>query len=201
MPTRRVRGDFTQRIVAEQARAQLDMREAIALRAEARDLRVGQPRANRNRVKPLAVFDQLLETAPVARLHFDHLRQLIDRLLVVAQTLRRDLKRVGGIVARDDLAVAILDQPAIRRYRHDRDAVELGLRHVGVVLDDLQPRKARQQRDERSKHEHRRHRDADPKVINLTLRIAHRRGARTKRKFVTRRATTTKQTPGGHGAG
>jgi hypothetical protein len=74
-----------------------------------------------------------LEALAVLRLDLDQLGQLVDhRVEAGLQLGRRDLERVGRIVARQDHAVAVDDQAAVGHDRHDRDAVVLGQRHVVV---------------------------------------------------------------------
>jgi hypothetical protein len=58
-------------------------------------------------------------------------------------------------VGRERQAVAIEDQPAVRRNRLDLDAVALREIREVVVLDDLQPHQARDHRAERDEHDHR----------------------------------------------
>ncbi len=190
-----VRRDLAERIVAEQPGAQLDAREPEAVGGEARDILVGQARADRNRVEALGLLEQLLEPTAVARLDVHHLRQFVDRLLEVLDLGRGDLQRVRGVVAGDDRAVAVLDQPAVRRDRQDGDPVRLGLFAVGLVLDDLQPREARHQDRECRQHEGARHEHARAKVPHLAFGIAHRRDARPERQFVVRPATAAEPAP------
>ena len=56
-----VAADLAERIVAEQPRLDLDAGEAEALRGEARDLLVGEPGADRQRLEALALVEQALE--------------------------------------------------------------------------------------------------------------------------------------------
>ena len=123
-----VRADLAERVVAEQPRLDLDAREAVAVDGEARDLLVGEARADRQALEVAASpRSSLLEARAVARLDVDELGELVDGALDVAHLARRDLQRVGRVVAREHDAVAVEDQAAVGHDRHDRDAVVLGL--------------------------------------------------------------------------
>ena len=149
------------RILAEQARLDLDAREAVAVGGEARHLLVRQARADRQALGVAHFRIELAEAAAILGLHLDHLAQFLDRALHVAHLGGKDLQRVGRIVARQHHAVAVQDQAAVGRDRHDRDAVVLRLGGVGVVLHHLQLDEAReQQREGRSAPRHRRRRCA-----------------------------------------
>ena len=74
-----VRRDLAVRILAEQARLDVDAGEAIAVDGEARDLLVGQPRAQRQALEVLRLVEELAEALAVARLDVDDRRQLVDR--------------------------------------------------------------------------------------------------------------------------
>ena len=62
-----VREELALRVLAEQPRVDLDAGEAVAVGGEARDLLVGEPRADRQAVDALALLQQPLEAPPVAR--------------------------------------------------------------------------------------------------------------------------------------
>ena len=145
----RVRGDLALRVGAEEPRLDLEAGEAIAVHREARDLLLGQARADRQALEVLAFLLQLPEAAPVARAHVDDRRELVDRALDVGDLARRDLERVGGIVRGEHLAVAVDDEAAVRHHWHHRDAVRLGERVVVLALHDLQPREAAEEKRER----------------------------------------------------
>ena len=190
-----VRSDLTERIVAEQARAQFDTREPEAIGGEARDVLVGQAGADRNRVEALGFLEQLLEATAVARLDVHHLRQFVDRLLEVLDLGRGDLQRVRRVVAGDDRAVAVLDQPAVGRNRQNRDPVRLGLFAVGLVPGDLQPREARHEDCEGRQHEGAGHQHTRAEVLDFAFGIPHCSHTRTERQFVVGPATAAEPAP------
>ena len=138
-----VRGDVAVRVLAEQARLDLHALVAEAVHREARHLLVGEPGADRHAFGIARLDHHLLEAGAVARRDLDQLGQLVDGALDAPHPAREDLERVARVVARDDDAVAVDDQAAVGRDRHDRDAVVLGLRGVDVVLDHLQEDEAR----------------------------------------------------------
>jgi len=183
-----VRGGRAERVLAEQPRAHVDAGKAEALRGEARDFVVGEPRADRQAFEVLRVFLQLLEAAAVARVDRDDLRQLVDRVLErVVELRRRDLERVGRVVLREDHAVAVGDDPAVRHDRRDGDAVFLGLQRIFAVLHQLQIEEAAREQPEADEHEHARRRDAQAELRELLLGVVEfghaitvgRPGART----------------------
>ena len=83
-----VRGDFAERILAEQPRLDLDAGKAIAIDGEARDLVVGQPRAQRQALEILRFLEQLAEALAVARLDVDDARRAAS--IVSSRFLTRD---------------------------------------------------------------------------------------------------------------
>ena len=111
-------------------------------------------------------------------LDVDDRGQLVDRALEVGDLAGRDLQRVGGVVAREHDAVAVEDQAAVGRDRHDRDAVVLGLGVVVVVLDHLQVDEARQQQRERGEHDDAGDADAQLEVVQLALDVFRSVGMR-----------------------
>ena len=62
-----VREQLALRVLAEQPRVDLHAGEAVAVRGEARDLLVGEARADRQAADALALLQQPLEAPPVAR--------------------------------------------------------------------------------------------------------------------------------------
>jgi hypothetical protein len=150
----RVRRELPLRIGAEDARLDLEAREAEAVHREARDLLFGQPCPDRQALEVLAFFLQLAEAAAVAGRHVDHLRELVDGALDVAHAAGRHLERVRRVVGGEHLAVAVVDDPAVGDDGNHRDAVRLGQRVVVLALHDLQPREAaHQQREGREDEE------------------------------------------------
>src|SRR5439155_19599573 len=170
----RVRGDLALRVGAEEPRLDLEAGEAIAVHREARDLLLGQARADRQALEVLAFLLQLPEAAPVARAHVDDRRELVDRALDVGDLARRDLERVGGIVRGEHFAVAVDDEAAVRHHRHHRDAVRLAERVVVLALHDLQPREAAEEKRERGDDREPREHQPVAKDGELALLVAQR---------------------------
>ena len=168
----RVRGDLAVRVLAEEPRLDLDAGKAVAVDGEARDLLVGQPRAQRQALEVLRFLEQLAEALAVARLDVDDLGERVDRRVEILDPRRLDLERVGRVALREHDAVAVGDDAAIGHDRHDGDAISLGESLVVAVLDDLQVEEAREQRGERQQHEHAGHAQAAPEEEHLALGIA-----------------------------
>src|SRR5262249_28109326 len=110
----RVRGHFPVRILAEEARLDLDARETGAVHREARELVVGQPGAQREALEVLRLFEQLPEALAVARLDIDDLGERIDRLLEILHARGLDFQRVARVALREHDAVAIANDAAVR---------------------------------------------------------------------------------------
>ena len=171
-----VRADVAERVLAEQARLDLDALVAEAVGGELGDVFVAEARADRQALGVARLHHQPLEAGAVARRNLDQLGELVDGRLHAFHPAREDLEGVARIIARHHHAVAIGDQAAIGRDRHDRDAVVLGLGAVMLVLDHLQEEKARQQDAEGDEHHHAGDADAQLKLLQLALGIAQLRG-------------------------
>ncbi len=174
-----MRSKIAVRILAEQARLDLHAREAVAVGGEARHFLVGQARADRQALGVARFGIQLAEPAAVLGLHVHHLAQLLDGALEILYLGREDFQRVSRVVARQHHAIAVEDEAAVGRDRHDRDAVVLGFRGIGVVLHDLQLEETREQQRESHQHRDAGHADAQPEHVDLTFvvpefREAHR---------------------------
>src|SRR6185369_5861739 len=148
-----MRGDLAQRVLAEEARLDLDARETVAVDGKARDFVVGEPSPQRQAFEVLRLLEQLAKAPAVARLDLDDRRELVDRLVEILYPRRLDFERVRRIALREHYAVAICDHAAIGHDRHDRDAVGLGERLVIAVLEDLQIQEAREERAERDQND------------------------------------------------
>src|SRR5688572_2650039 len=84
-----VREEIALRILAEQSRLHVDAREAVAIDGEARDLFVGEPRADRQAVEALAFLQQFPESPTVLRGDLHDLRQIFDDGIEVRDPVRR----------------------------------------------------------------------------------------------------------------
>ena len=149
-----MRRGFAVRILPKQPRLDLDARKAVAIDGEARDFLVGQPCAQRQALEVLRVLEQSLESLPVARLDVDDPGQLVDRRLEILHARRRDFEGVGRVALRQHHAVAVGDDAAVGRDRHDRDAIAFRQRLVVPMQDHLQVDETTEQTDERDEHQH-----------------------------------------------
>src|SRR6266545_6103409 len=165
-------GDLAVRVMAKQARLDLDAGKAIAVDGEARDFLVGELRAKRQALEVLRLLEQLAEALAIARLHIDDLAERFDRLVEVLHARRLDLERVRGVALRQHDAVAVGDDAAIGHNGHDRDAVRLGERLIVAMLDDLQVEEAAEQSAERGHDQHGGDREAPLEQEYFALRIA-----------------------------
>ena len=169
-----VRGSRAERILAKQARAHFDAGKAEALRGELRDFLVGETRADRQAFEILRVFEQLLETATVARVDRNDLREFVDRFVERAVDLRaRDFERVRRVVLRQHDAVAVGDDAAVRHDRRDGNAVLVRLQRVFAEMPDLQIEKAQPDQPEADEHEQSRRRDAQAELRQLLLGVLY----------------------------
>ncbi len=166
-----VRCELAVRVLPEEPGLDLDARKTVPVDREARDLVIGEARAQRQALEALRLVHELLEPLPVARLDFDNLRQRIDRLVEILDARRLDFERVRRIALREHDAVAVADHAAIGHDRHDRDAVRLGQRLVVAVLDDLQVEEAREKPDQRERDQSAGDRQPPPEEVGLTPRI------------------------------
>jgi hypothetical protein len=133
-----VRSDRTQRILAEQTRLDLDTGKEIAVGGKAGHFFLAQARTNRQAFKVLALLEQPAKTLAVLGQDLDHLAQTFDRRFEVRDLRRRDLQREGRVIAGQDRAIAIDDDPPVGNDRHQGNPVVLGAGGVVIVLKHLQ---------------------------------------------------------------
>jgi hypothetical protein len=109
-----VRGHRSQGILTKQARLDFDPREEIAIGGKARDFLLGQARTNGQAFEALALLQQLAK-APLILAGFDvnHFTQAIDRRFQILDIRRRDFQREGRVIACQDDAGAIDDDPRL----------------------------------------------------------------------------------------
>jgi hypothetical protein len=148
-----VRGELALRVLAEQTRLDIHAGKAIAMRDEAGDLFIRKTGADRQGLEVLAFLQQLLEALAITRLDVDYFGELVDGGVEVGHLARRDLQRIGRVVARQQYAVAIQDKAAIGRDWYQRDAIFFRAGLIVAVLNDLQPNEAHQQNAEKDQHE------------------------------------------------
>ncbi|VVE43807.1 hypothetical protein PNO31109_04294 [Pandoraea nosoerga] len=167
-----VRGRLAERILPEQACVHVHAGEAETLCGKARDFLVGEARADRQALEALAVVHELLEAGAIARRDLDHVGQIGDQVLERTTDLRRrDLQRVGGIVACEHHAVAVHDHAPVGHDGRERHAVFVGLQRVLVVAEDLEVDEAHGEQAEADQHEKRGRRHPQMKRLQLLLGI------------------------------
>src|SRR5262249_39845593 len=166
-----VREQLALRVLPEQARVDFDAGKPVAVGRKARDLLVGEPRADGKTAYALVFFEQPLETSPVPQTDLHDGRKLVDRALEVLHPARLDLERVRGVVVGQHDAVAIDDDSPIGYDRNDGDAVCLGERVQLLVPYDLEIEEACGEEREDDEHERERDRETDPEVMQLELGV------------------------------
>ena len=133
--------DLLQRIVARQARMDVDAGELEAVHGEARHLLLVHLKLDRNALVHLVREDGAPHGAHLLRAQHpdaDELRERGIHRLVVPDLLAHQLEVEGRRIVGEHQAVAIEDQPAARRNRLGADAVALRQLRVVLVLQDLQ---------------------------------------------------------------
>src|SRR5207237_1182963 len=89
------------------SRTLLPVFEAAAVCGELRHFLVREPIADRQALRVARLGEELLEARAVARLDIDQLGELVDHPVDVPDLARRDLERIGRVVARHHHAVAV----------------------------------------------------------------------------------------------
>ena len=159
-------------IGAEQPRLDVHAREAVALRGKARDLVIGQARADGQGVEAAGVIHQALELAPVARRDLDDLGQAVDGLFKVARARGHDLQRIGRVVGGQHHAVAVQDLAPVGHDGHHGRAVAFGALGQLLMALHLQHQQARHHQPEGQQHHHAHHPCAQPESLQLGFCIA-----------------------------
>ena len=169
--THHVRSDLSEGILAEESALDIHPRKAVTVDRDLGDFLVGEAIADRQGVASLAFVPQTLEAPAVLGLDVDDGRELVDRALEIRDLAEGELQRICGVVAGEDHAVAVKDEPAVGRIRHDRNAVVLGLGVVVLVLDHLQVEKAPEQYRECGEHNDSGDAQAQLEVIQVALGV------------------------------
>jgi len=171
-----VRTDGSEGILAKEPGPDLDTGKAVALGGEDRHFGVGQTGADRHRLEILGLVEQALEALAVLGLDVDQLGQSVDRRVEVSGQRGRDFQRIRRVVARQNDAVAVGDHPAVGNDGDERDAVVFGAGAVEVVLQDLQPDEAPDQRAEGEEHDERGNPEPETEAVEVALgvvKVAH----------------------------
>ena len=132
-----VRDQFAVRIVSDQARLQVDARESRPLDRKVRNLLVGQPESQCDRLETGTALRQPVESRDVLFLDEPDPGEARQGIVDIRHLLRNQLELVGRQVFGDDPAAPVEDQAACWRYGLDSDAIALRLLRVEFVFDDL----------------------------------------------------------------
>ena len=106
-----------------------------------------------NRIVAVEVFAQSTETATVRGRDRNHFREFVDRGVDVFDLVGRDFERIGEYVPGDERSVAVENEAAGPLRRNGNGAVAFGALHIRVLIDDLQPGKARDEHREGRQNE------------------------------------------------
>ena len=168
-----MRRHVAERILAEQARLDVDAGETVAVDREARHFLVGQPGTQRQAFEVLGLVEQLAEASAIARLHVHDRGEFIDRRVEILDLRRHEFQRVTGVALRQHHAVAVGDDAAVGRDRHDRNAIRLGQRAVMLMLEHLQVHETAEQSGECEEGECGGDEETPAEQEELALRVAH----------------------------
>ncbi len=147
-----VRGDRTQRILAEQTRLDLDTGKEITVGCKASDFLLTQARANRQAFEILALLEQPAKTLAILGQNLDHLAQTFDRRFEVRDLRGRNLQRESRVIMGQDRTIAIDDDTPVGNDRHQGNPIVLGAGGVVGVLQHLQMDEAHDQDNESREH-------------------------------------------------
>ena len=117
----------------------------MPVHGKARHLQLVQAIAQGHALKASFLPEHAAKTLGVLRRYVDDVGELGQQLVHVVDILGNDFEREGRSVLRQRDTVAIVDEPARRRERHNLDAVVLGQRAEMLVLDHLQLHHAQHQ--------------------------------------------------------
>ena len=133
-----MRSGLSQRVLAKQTRLNINTRKAVALRCEARYLFIRETGADWQALKRFGFFHLPTEAFAVFLLNIDNFCQLINhRIERAIDFIRRNFQGIRRVVTRQDHAIAINDQAAIRNRRHNRYSIALGALVVLAMTDRL----------------------------------------------------------------
>ena len=149
----RVHRQLGVRVPAGLACLDIQARKLEAPHGETRDVLVRHAQADRHAVEPAARVDGALELIDVLGTDEIELHQAREGLTHVRHFFGHQLQLVGGLVARDHLAMAVEDQPARRRDRLVAYPVTLGELRVVIVTRHLQHEQAHDQAHGRQPHD------------------------------------------------
>ncbi len=123
--TERVNREIVVRVPARLARLDIDTAELEAVHGEARDVFFGHAQAQRHAVERPARADGALHVVEIVARQEPEVHETLERRAHVLHLLGDELELIGGLVARDDFAVAVEDESARSRDRLDAHAIAL----------------------------------------------------------------------------
>ncbi len=125
-------------VVATLIAFHLDPGKAVLVDGEARHLHVVKADLNGNRGKATRALALFVEGVEIIVGDIQHRAQIFQRLLEVVDFFRHQLRLIDGAVKRQGGAVAVIDNAAARRHRHQLDAVFVRAGTVIFKAQDLQ---------------------------------------------------------------
>jgi hypothetical protein len=125
------------RVLAKLPRLDLDTGKTIAINRKAGSIFFAEQIANRNAFEILALGKHFLEALAIAGGDRDDLTQSVDRLIQFSRFGRRDFQGAGGKVVCQYGILPIVNDPARRRRRHQRDPVIFRQRVVVLEMHHL----------------------------------------------------------------
>ena len=110
----------------------------MTIDGEARHLVLGQAQAHRYALEATLALHALGDAAAILVGDLDELAELAEQRAEIVDLLGHDLEDVCRRIHRERDAVAIVDEAAGRRQRHDLDPIVLRQRAEVLELDHLQ---------------------------------------------------------------
>ena len=175
-----MRGHAGVRVVPLQARLQFQARHAVLVHGDARGLQFVQIGAQGLPLKRRPPRQQRAKTPHRFRFQFNQLPDLVQQLVDVVDLVRQDFEVVDAAVLGHDAAVAVVNQAAHRRNRHEVDAVVLRQGGKPLVRGDLQIRQPRHQHRRQQQHAAAGQRQPPAHDAAVAHLVADRNHARTK---------------------
>ena len=126
------------RVMANQARLEVDTREARTLDGEIRDFLVRQSELQRDGLEAGTAAAQFHIARNICGIDELQGREAMQGIVNVVDELGNEFELVGRQVFGNDAPFPVEDQPADRRRRYDAHAVALRLFGKQLVIDDLQ---------------------------------------------------------------
>ncbi len=184
--THHMAGQLSVGIVAKQPRLDVHPRKTKTLGSKPGHLFVTQAGADGQGLKTLGLVAQLLEAALVPWLDIHQLPECLNGFFQVPHLGGRDLQRVSRVIGRQDNAVAVQNQAAVRHNGDHRRAIGLGLLVQVFMPHDLQinqpgsnQNKSEKNRQTRNQHPRTKARQVSFDVAQFSHASATRRGPKS----------------------